>query len=57
MGVSVRYVHNNMIKLYDNGRLESVVDYMTPKFLIRDTTLRLFIPPQVRKMTSRLRQI
>ena len=43
-----------MIKPYDNGGLASVVDYMTQKVLIIDTTLRLFIPPQVGKITPKL---
>ena len=46
-----------MIKLYENCWLDNVVYSVTHKFLISDTTLRSFIPPQVRKITSRLRQI
>ena len=46
-----------MIKPYDNGGLYSVFDSLTHKFLISDTTLTLFIPPQVSTMTLRLRQI
>ena len=46
-----------MIKLYENYWLDNVVYSVTHKFLISDTTLRSFIPPQVRKITSRLRQI
>ena len=40
-----------MIKPYDNGGLEIVVDSGTQKFLINDTTLRSFLPPQVCIMT------
>ena len=57
MVISVRDLHNDMIKLSDNGGLESLVDSVTQKFLISDTTLRLFILPQVRKMTPRLPHI
>ena len=46
-----------MIKQSDNGGLWSGVDSVIQKFLIKDTTLRSFIPPQVRKMNPRLRQI
>ena len=46
-----------MIKPPANVGLESVVDSVTYKLLIIDTTLRSFIPPKVRKMTPRLRQI
>ena len=46
-----------MIKLYDNGGLDNVVDSVTHKVLISDTTLRSFISPQVLKITPRLRQI
>ena len=45
-----------MIKIYDNGWLESVVDSVTHKLLISDTTLRSFISTQVRRMTPILRQ-
>ena len=37
--------------------MASVVDSAKHKFLISDTTLWSFIPPQVRKMTPRLHQI
>ena len=57
MGISVRYLNNDMIKKSENGGLESVVDLVTHKVLISDTTLRPFIPPQVRKTTPRLRHI
>ena len=57
MEISVRYVHNDMIKPFNNGGLMNVVDSMTHKVMISDTTLRLFIPSQVRKMTPKLRQI
>ena len=39
MVISVRDLHNDMIKLSDNGGLESVVGV-----LISDTRLRFFIP-------------
>ena len=35
----------------------SVIDSMTQKVMISDAKLRLFIPPQVWKMTSKLHQI
>ena len=54
MDLSVRDLHNNMIKPSDNGGSESVVDSVTREVMISDRTLRLFIPPQVRKMTTRL---
>ena len=57
MDISVRNIHNDMIKPSDNGGLESVVDSVTHKLLIIDTTIGSFIPPQVWKMTPRLRQI
>ena len=57
MEIYVRDIQNDMIKPPDNGGLVSVVDSATHKVLISDTTLRLFIPPQVRKMTPKLRQI
>ena len=50
-------LQNDMIKLSDNGGLESLVDSVTQKVLISDTTLRLFILPQVRKMTPKLTHI
>ena len=46
-----------MIKSYENGGLDSVVDSLTHKFLISDTTLTSFIPPQVSNISPRLRQI
>ena len=57
MELYVSYLHSDMIKQYDNGGLESVVDSVTQKYLINYTTLRSFIPPQVRKITPILRQI
>ena len=57
MKVSVRDIHNDMIKPFKNDLLDSIVNSMTQKVLISDTTLRLFIPPQFRKMTPKLRQI
>ena len=57
MEISVRDLQNDMIKPYENGGLASVVDSLTQKVLISDTTLRSFIPPQVRKTTDKLRHI
>ena len=57
MDISVRDLQDDMIKLFDNDGLASVVEYVTHKVLISDTTLRSFIPPKFRKMTSKLRQI
>ena len=57
MEIYVRYLHNYMIKLSDNGRLEIVLYSVAHKNLISDTALRFLIPPQVRKMTPRLLQI
>ena len=57
IGISVRDIHNDMIKPSNNGGLASVVDSMTQKLLISDTSLRLLIPPQVRKVTPKLRHI
>ena len=44
MDISVRYLHNDIIKPYENGGLESVVDSVTQKVLISDTTLRFLYP-------------
>ena len=55
MDIFVRGLHNDIIDPSNNGGLASVSDSVTQKFLISDTTLRLFIPPQVRKMTPKLR--
>ena len=46
-----------MIKPFDNGGLESIVDSVIQKSLMSDTTLRSFIPPQFLKMNPKLRQI
>ena len=46
-----------MITPFDNNKLASVVDYVTHKEFISNTTLRLFIQPQVSKRTNKLRQI
>ena len=46
MDISVRYLHNDIIKPYENGGLESVVDSVTHKALIINTTPRSFIMPQ-----------
>ena len=57
MGVSVSYLHNYMIKLFDNGELVSVDDYVTHKVPISDKTLRSFIPLRVCKINPKLRKI
>ena len=57
MDISVRDIQNDLVKLSNNYGLVSVVDSVTQKELISDTTLRSFIPPQVRKMTPKLGQI
>ena len=57
MDISVKNIQNNMIKPYENGGLESLVDYVAHKLLISDTTLSSFIPPQVYKTTPKLCQI
>ena len=57
MEIYVRGLQNDMIKLSDNGGLASAVDSVTHKVLISDTTFRLFIPPQVCKITPKLRHI
>ena len=54
MKFSVRDLHNDTIKPSDNGRLASVVDYVTQKVPISDTALRSSIPPQDRKITPKL---
>ena len=45
MEIYVKDLLNDMIKPFENGELSSVVDYVTQKVLISDTTLRSFIPP------------
>ena len=55
MDISIRDLHNDMIKPSENVDLDIVVDSATQKFLISGTTLRFFIPPIVRKMTPKLR--
>ena len=57
MWISFIDINNDMIKPSDNDMLESVVDCVTHRVLISDTTLRYFIPPQVRKMITKLRHI
>ena len=57
MEIHIRDMQNDMIKPFQNGVLLSVVHSVTHKVLINDITLRLFIPPQVRKMTHKLRHI
>ena len=49
MDISVRGIHNDMIKTYYNGGLESVVDSVTQKVMRSDEILRSFIPtPKLR---------
>ena len=55
--ISVRDLHNDIIKPSENGGFSSVVDSVTLKVLIRDTVLRLFILSQVLKITPKLLQI
>ena len=57
MNISVRDLHNYMIKPSDNSDLDSIFDSVKNKVLISDKMSRLFIPPQVRKITLILRQI
>ena len=57
MDISIRDLKNDTIKPSKNGGLDSVVVSVTHKVLISDTTLRSYIPTQVRKMTPRLIQI
>ena len=57
MEIYVRGLNNSMLKPSENIGLESAADSVTQKFLISDTTLRSFIPPQIRKMTPRLHHI
>ena len=57
MEISVRDMHNGMIKPYGNGGLEGVVYSVTQKVLISDTPLMSFIPPKFCKMTLILHQI
>ena len=40
MDISIRDIHNDMIKPYDNAWLVNVFDSVTQKLLISDTTLR-----------------
>ena len=56
MDISVRDLCNDIIKPSENG-LESVFDSVKYKFLLSDTILRSFIPPQVLKMTPQICQI
>ena len=56
MEINVCDFKNDIIKPSDNGGLASVVDSVTHKLLISDPTSTPFIPPQVRKMTPKLRQ-
>ena len=50
-------LRNDMIKPYVNGGLASLVDSVTLKLLLSDTTLRSFIPPQFQEMTFELHQV
>ena len=54
MEISVRHIHNGIIKPSENGEMDNVVDSVMHKVPINDTILRSFIPPQARKMTPRL---
>ena len=45
MDISVRDLQDYMIKPFENGGLESVVDSVTHKVMISDTTLWSFILP------------
>ena len=42
--IYVRYLHNDAIKPFDNGGLDSVVDSQQKIVLIGDKTLMSFIP-------------
>ena len=53
MDICARDIHNNTIKLFDNGMLASVIDSVTHKLMVSDTRIRSFIPPQVHKMTPK----
>ena len=57
MDISVKDLHNDMKKPSGIGGLDTLIDYVTQKLLIIDTTLKSFIPPQVCKMTHKLRHI
>ena len=57
MDISVRDIHNDMIKPYEIGGLASVIDYVTQKLMISDTKLRSFITPQISKINPKLFQI
>ena len=57
MDISSADLHIDMIKPSKNCGLESVVDSVTNKSMISDTTLMSFIPPQVCKMTPWLLHI
>ena len=57
MVISVRDIYNDLIKPFQNFRLVVVFYSVKQKLLISDTTLRSFVPPQVRKITPELRQI
>ena len=57
MEISVRDLHNDTIKFFENGGLAIKIYSVTHKVLISDTTLSQFIPPQVCKMTPKLLQI
>ena len=53
--ISVRDIHNDMIKPFHNGGLAIAFASVTSKVLICYITLRSFIPPQVCKMNPKLR--
>ena len=57
VGIYVWDIQNDMIKPSDDVGLARVVDYVTKKVLMCDTTLRSFISTQVRKIISKLSHI
>ena len=57
MDIYVSDIQYDIIKPSDNGGFVSVVDSITHRVMISDTTLSSFIPPQVWKITHKLRQI
>ena len=57
MKTYIRDLQNDIIKPSENDGLVGVVDSGTDKVLISDTTFKSFIPPQDRKITTKLSQI
>ena len=53
--ISIRELHNNLIKSKNEGGLEEV--WNGKKLLVSDTGLRYMIPTNVKKLTSRYKQI